>query len=56
MAAGTVAAGTVPKDFTPSSGLITGAAIGGEDIDPEVSSIDPKVTAEPDIRDMRLKS
>lgn len=39
-------AGTVPKDLTPSD-LIDGAAAGDEDIGAEVSSIDPKVTAEP---------
>jgi hypothetical protein len=41
-----VAAGTVPKDFTPSD-LRAGAAAGDEDIGADTSSIDPKVTAEP---------
>jgi len=43
-----VLAGTVPKVFTPSD-LIDGAAAGDEDIDAEASSIDPKVTAEPNV-------
>ena len=41
-----LAAGTVPKDLTPSD-LIDGAAVGDEDIGAETSSIDPKVTGEP---------
>ena len=40
------AAGTDPKDFTPSD-LVGGMAAGDEDIGAETSSIDPKVTAEP---------
>jgi hypothetical protein len=38
-------AGTDPKDFT--SDLMGGAAEGEEDIGAETSSIDPKVTADP---------
>jgi hypothetical protein len=38
-------AGTVPKDFT--SDLMGGAAEGEEDMGAETSSIDPKVTADP---------
>lgn len=45
-AAGVAAAGTDPKDFTPSD-LRAGAAAGDEDIGADTSSIDPKVTAEP---------
>ena len=44
--AGVAAAGTDPKDFTPSD-LRAGAAAGDEDIGADTSSIDPKVTAEP---------
>lgn len=41
-----VVAGTDPKDFT--SDLMGGAAEGDEDMGAETSSMDPKVTADPD--------
>lgn len=44
-----VVAGTEPKDLT--SDLMGGAAEGEEDIVAETSSIDPKVTAEPNWKD-----
>jgi hypothetical protein len=45
-----VVAGTDPKDFTLSV-LTTGVAAGEDDKGAATSSIDPKVTADPGIRD-----
>lgn len=46
-------AGTDPKDFT--SDLMGGAAEGDEDMGAETSSIDPKVTADPNRRKLVVR-
>lgn len=45
---GELGAGTDPNDLTTFSYLIAGAIAGDEDVDSSTSSIEPKITVEPE--------
>ena len=49
-------AGTILDNFTPSDDLMMGADVGDVDICDKASYIEPKVTAEPERREITLRS